>query len=114
VTSGELDVVRSLIDRAVRARLEPLQAAFAGVFYCSGCGIELDDWTPGCGQCWGRQRGRMRYGHLSVEAFEREAARQREFRYAEQSSRQNGRPNPHRHGDGPTWAHNIEALGLGA
>ena len=63
--------VREERDRARRAQLEPLQQALAGIVYCFGCGIELDEWTPGCRRCWDRWRRWRERGQIDLARFDR-------------------------------------------
>ena len=81
VTEPERRALRSLIDQRRRAKLAPLQEAFAGIYFCGGCLQDIDEWTPGCETCghrFGRQR---RSGTCSPQRYRELRARIDENRY---------------------------------
>lgn len=50
MTAAERAYLKHEIDHAIRARLSRVEKR------CKGCGMPMDDWTPGCSTCSDRHR----------------------------------------------------------
>lgn len=50
MTAAERAYLKHEIDHAIRARLSRVEKR------CKGCGMPMDDWTPGCRTCGDRHR----------------------------------------------------------
>lgn len=117
MTAEQRELVRRLRDAAVRAKVEPLSKALAGVIYCSRCGIELDEWTPGCSTCWNRFYQKMKCGKVDPIRFERLRRCSIDYTYMKNRSTINGAQNPGgiaQRGKAPvsTWADHRANFGL--
>lgn len=53
MTAAEREAVRAKVDELTRLRVE---IENEDLRLCSGCGMPMSDWTPGCKTCWNRWR----------------------------------------------------------
>lgn len=104
--------IRAEIDRRRRRELEPVARALAGVVFCAGCGMEMDEWTPGCRSCWDRWYSRRRRGAVSEQRYRELQAAARAWRQAQ--ARSWGEQVGAAKGWKPrsTWRQHREALGM--
>lgn len=103
-------VLRRLIDRAQRARLEPIAERFVGVFFCSGCRMPFDEWTPGCRTCGYRWWYWRKRGKVSEIRWRMENNRVQAMMFA--TSQANGAKSRNRKAPARTWAQNRTNLGM--
>lgn len=118
LTKTDREYLRYEIDVRRRQRLKPLQAAFAGIIFCSSCGMDLDDWTPGCGTCrerWRRwnEKSTDPYFHSRYEAMRANVKLLISDRVSKANSiRMSGKSRPNFTHHAGTWAAHSEALKL--
>lgn len=114
MTAADRQKVREAIDRRARKRTLGINRSLAGIMFCTGCGMEFDQWTPGCRTCNDRWHRWKKEGKVHPDVYRYQRDLSREYGHRRRTETIAALEHHPLEGRRPTstWAEHREALGV--